>query len=223
MAAGDITKELEARVRSRTGLRSQQGVLSVHIYAFLSRACHDLMLRLHDAAITEMQGVATGNLSASKAALPADFLRDRQLFIGTGANMVQARRIGLMDLDSIETDVLMVASTSNPYYWIWHNESAGAPRLIVEMNAPSSTSAYSLYYMKRPSAVDEETDPDLAADKHNLLVDYAVRRVLQMEWREDEAAEVWKRYIESIVAINSRYRAGSTRQEREAGARPEVS
>jgi len=221
MPAGDISKTLMSRVRSRVGQRTQQGILDVHLYLFLNRAQQDLMWRLHDAAMPEMTDIAAGTLTNSRVGLPADFMRERLCLVGSGT--VQARRIGLTDLDSLTRDTLMAASADNPYYYIWENATDNAKRLHLEIGAPTSTAAYQLYYIKQPTDMDDLTDPILGSDKYNLLVDFAVKRVREMQGEYEEAGGIWKQYVGGIGKINSRYMMQGARQEREPGTRREVS
>ena len=202
MAAGDVSKALRDRVRAYLGQVSQEGILSVDIYKFLNRAQHNLVRRLNDNAMPEMLEVASGNLTASRAALPADFVRER--FVEFGASDIRAERWNISELDALDNNTFTVPSTTNPYYYVWYDASDAALRLQMDVGA-SSTGAYKLHYVKQPTDMSDAADPILRSDKHHLLIYYA----LWLAWHQlQEAAQaeyMWGEYIKGANRINGRH------------------
>ena len=202
MATGDVSKALRDRVRAYLGQVSQEGILSVDIYKFLNRAQHNLVRRLNDNAMPEMLEVASGNLTASRAALPSDFVRER--FVEFGAADIRARRWDISELDALDNNTLTVPATTNPYYYIWYDASDAALRLQMDVGA-SSTGAYKLHYVKQPTDMSDAADPILRSDKHHLLIYYA----LWLAWHQlQEAAQaeyMWGEYIKGANRINGRH------------------
>lgn len=202
MATGDVSKALRDRVRAYLGQVSQEGILSVDIYKFLNRAQHNLVRRLNDNAMPEMLEVASGNLTASRAALPSDFVRER--FVEFGASDIRAERWNISELDALDNNTFTVPSTTNPYYYIWYDASDAALRLQMDVGA-SSTGAYKLHYVKQPTDMSDAADPILRSDKHHLLIYYA----LWLAWHQlHEAAQaeyMWGEYIKGVNRINGRH------------------
>lgn len=202
MATGDVSKALRDRVRAYLGQVSQEGILSVDIYKFLNRAQHNLVRRLNDNAMPEMLEVVSGNLTASRAALPSDFVRER--FVEFGASDIRAERWNISELDALDNNTFTVPSTTNPYYYIWYDASDKALRLQMDVGA-SSTGAYKLHYVKQPTDMSDAADPILRSDKHHLLIYYA----LWLAWHQlHEAAQaeyMWGEYIKGVNRINGRH------------------
>lgn len=204
MAAGDLTDTLVDRVRSRTGQPSKQGILDDEILAYLNRGQMDLHLRLNDNAMPLLKAQATGNLTASRVALPTDF--SRMVLVRIGADKIVARPWEVLELDTLEDNVYHLPSLSNPYYFLWYNATDEDIRLQVEVSAPASTAAYIVDYIKRPAEIDTDTDPVYSTHLHNLLVDFAVARCREQRKEYPEARRVTRLYYERIMAINTRHR-----------------
>ena len=204
--AGEITEALRDRVRSRLGQVSKQGLLAEHIYSHMNRGQSDMAWRLNDGAMLELTKQASGNLSSSRVSLPADFLRERIVMVG--ATDIVARRPNISELDALDDNTLFVPSATNPFYYIWHNETADEVMLLVDVSDAASTLAYKLNYVAKPTDVSESVDPDFATNLHNLIVDFAVMRGRQMAKDYAEAKRVWNDYQDQIRIINSRFEPG---------------
>jgi len=206
MATGDVSKALRDRVRQRVGQASQDGLLPEDIYAFLNRAQYDLGWRLHDAAMPEMTDIASGNLTASRVALPADFWRERT--VDVGATNVVATRWNITELDALDDNTLLTPSAANPYYYIWEQAADGATRLLVDVSDAASTLAYRIRYLKNPTDMSDTADPLYKSNKHSMLVEFAVMMYHQMKLNDGERGRSWQQYLAQIIAINTRYMPG---------------
>lgn len=217
MAAGDISKALRDRVRAHLGEPSQEGILSSDIYAFLNLAQHNVVRRLNDNAMPEMCAIATGSLSSSMAALPATFVRER--FVEIGATNIRARRWDISELDALDNNTLTEPSSSNPYYFIWYSTGAAGLRLQVDVGLPTSTLGYRLHYVKQPTDMSDSVDPVLSAEKHGLLVSYALWLAWHQLEEPKEAERQWAEYVKQVNRINSRHsrRTGRRRNEAQPG------
>lgn len=215
MAAGDVSQALRDLVRAHLGQPSQEGILTSDVYAFLNRAQFQVVRRLNDNAMPELCEVATGTLTNSRAALPTDFVRERYLEIGS--DNVRARRWDISQLDALDNNTLFEPSATKPYYYIWHNPTDGATRLHVEIGDPTSSEAYKLHYVKAPTAMDDSTDPIIAADKHPLIVACALWMCWHYMRQPEEAEYQWGEFIRLVNAMNSRHSRGGTRNESTPG------
>jgi len=203
MAAGDTADALRDRVRAYLGEVSESGILTADIWKFLNRAQHNLVRRLNDNAMPEMLAVASGTLTNSRVALPSDFVRER--FVEFGATDIRSRRWNISELDALDNNTLTAPSTTTPFYFLWYDVTDGALRLKMEVGDDASTGAYKLHYVKQPTDMDTDTDPILSADKHHLLIYYA----LWLGWHQlqepEQAERMWAQYIQGINRINARH------------------
>ncbi len=206
MPVGDISKALKSRVRAILGQPSKQGVEDAWIYLHLNRAQYDLGWRLCDAAMPELTAVATGNMTASAIALPSDFWRERELYVG--AEGVRARRWPVSQLDALATNVHITPSADMPFYYIW-DTGAGTVKLLVDIGSPTSTAAYELFYVKCPTAMSDTSDPVWSEECCDLLVMFAVARFRESAREYQEAERVWRAYRDAIAVVNSRHEDGT--------------
>jgi len=205
--AGAVAQGLRDRVRARVGKPSESGLETVDIYAWLNEAQHELIWRLNDGAIPEMTAIATGVLTNSRVALPTLYWRDWLLQIGTTDKV--ATRWDVTELDALDNNTLTLPAADNPYYFVWYHPTDAAVRLQVDISSPTSTDAYDLYYVKTPTDMSDSVDPVLTAEKHELLLDFAVIRYREQRGEYPEAQRIWNGYIAKINAWNSRYAPGS--------------
>lgn len=206
MAAGDIAKALRDTVRARMGEPSETGLETVDIYLFLNEAQHNLMWRLHDGAMPEMSGIATGTLTNSRVALPADYLREWLVQIGATDEVAQLWDVS--ELDALDNNTLTAPAADNVYYFLWKDPTDGALRLNVEMGNPASAAAYDIFYMKIAVDMSDSVDPVLTEDKHDLLVDFAVMRCREQRHEWAEAQRILNGYLHKVNQLNSRYSDG---------------
>ena len=215
MAAGDVSKSLVDLVRAHLGEASQQGMLTVDIYAFLNRAQYQVARRLNDNAIPELCEIATGSLTNSRVGLPSDFIRER--YVDIGATNIRARRWNISELDALDNNTLYTPSPTKPYYYIWYNATDAALRLHVDISAPTSSSAYALHYIKAPTDMSDSLDPILTADKHGMLVACTLWMCWHQMGQPKEAERQWREFIKLVNAQNSRHRRGGRRNESKPG------
>jgi len=210
MAAGDISDGLRDRVRAYIGQASQSGILAADIFKFLNRGQHNLVRRLNDNAMPELLAIASGTLTNSRVALPADFVRER--FLDIGATEIRATRWDITELDALDDNTLFVPSLSDPFYYIWYDVTDVALRLQVDVNSAASTAAYKLHYVKQPTDMTTDADPLIRADKHHLLVYYALWRCWHQRQEAKEAERMWGEYIRGINRINARHTGRNKRR-----------
>mgnify|MGYP004704319419 CR=1 FL=1 len=206
MAAGDITKELRDRIRTLLGKTAVQGLSDADIYLHLNRAAWDLGWRLADAAMPETFKHVTGSMSASAIALPADFWRERTLYIGTG--LVAARWWPLSRLDQLEDSTAKIPSETEPYAYLWPATEGGSAQINVLVGDPASTLTYSFYYQRRPPAMSASVDPVFNTVTCDALVQFAVARFRAGNKDYPEAARVRKQYRQMVAVTNSRFAPG---------------
>lgn len=216
MAAGDITDELVSRVRSRIGEASENGVLTAHILSFLNFAQQDLAWRLDDAALVGLTATATGTASSAstpapsstiEASIPTDLLRERAVL----CDEIQARRIAVSELDSIDHNVYRAPSDDEPQYVIWNG-------MLYIIAGDTTDHDYTLHYVKAPPDMDADTDPVLGTEHHSLLVNLAIARVREMEGNPGEKERLLSQYRINTQVRNSRW--GARRYENIPGDAP---
>ena len=196
MAAGDVSKAILAELRRGLGQRATLGLLDQEGYDALNYAQYDLGHRLVDAAMPEATSIVTSTLTASKVALPADFWRERLVLVGTK----HARQwpLGELVLGTVQ------ASLTDPMYYLWGTTGVGY--LFCEVNDPASAAAYTLYYVKQPTAMSDSTDPVCRASLYDLLVSCALWQSLKVLKRYGEAAAEFQNYLLGVAQVNARYR-----------------
>jgi len=176
------------------------GLLDAEILSQLNRAQYDLGWRLADGAMPGLTVRAAGVLVTSRLALPAAFWRERTLKIGD----YYAQRWNVSELDELTS--MAAPTTSNVFYYIWHHTDA--PYIIVELGDADSAAAYVLHYIKYPTTVTTDIDPDFRVGVHHLLEDFTVVECLKLRRRPGEAEAIFANYLADIRMINSRYQEG---------------
>jgi len=203
MAAGDITDKLVDQVRMRLGEASKQGVEDEEIIGYLNFAQRDLAVRFNDAAIPELTPVASGNLVASRAPLPANFQRVRLLAIGS--NKIPARRWPVPERDAFTDNIYVAPGATEPYYWLFYNTTDVAVRFHVEVGDPSSTDPYELHYTQNPTAMSTDVDPQINVRWHGLMVDLAVALARCAKGRWAEYDRLRRKFLRRAQKANARF------------------
>ncbi len=201
MPAGDVSKELLAKVRARLGTWSTYGLADNQVYRALNRGQIDVVWRLHEAA-AQHTAVTTGSLSSSKLTLPSGFMWERLLTVGG----VTAKRWDVTSLPTLASATIAVASAANPQYYLWNDGTS--VKAVVRVGNDSSASAYSLWYVVKPTDMSDSADPTLLAGMHELLVTFATSRLQEqrLEWMAGQT--LMNDYRTQIAALNARYIAG---------------
>jgi hypothetical protein len=208
------TAELMGRVRFSTGQHSEQSQQDEEVLAHLNRGQEFLIWALAVSAMPEMTETATGSLTNSRVALPNDFAFEQ--LVEVGSTLVTCRPYPVSKLDALEGGITQFTpSTSQPYYYIWYNRTDGADRLHILLGNDSSTAAYSLRYVKKPTDLDlTANDPVWNERANDVLVDFAAMRVMENMGNIAEAQRRWRELIlPRIARINGRHRADGKRHE----------
>jgi hypothetical protein len=203
--AGDISQALKDRVRSVLGQPSKQGVLDEHIYLFLNRAQYDLGWRVAEGAMRCLAQLKSDDMAASAIALPEDFWREQQVYVG--ADVVRAARWPVTQLDALDTVSQFAPAAENPFYYVW-DDGEGDVQILVRIGDDDSTDPYDLFYIGTPPSLSGSADPVWPSDLCDLLVMYAVYRFRQVAQQWEEAERVFRAYVDGVVAVNSRYAPG---------------
>lgn len=201
------TAQLVGRVRYKAGQESVQGVVNADILAHLNRGQEFLLWAVHVSAMPELTEVATGTLTNSRVGLPADFAFEQ--LVEVGSSLVTCEPYPVSQLDALDNIPQFTPSTTQPYYYIWHNATDNARRLHIVQGAPTSTAAYSLRYIKQPADLDlTSSDPIWAERLNDLLVDFAVLRLHEGRQRRADSLKMWGRIVERVYRINGRHMPG---------------
>jgi len=208
------TATLIGRVRYATGQASTQAFTDNAIVAHLNRAQEFLLWTLMVGAMPEMTETATGTLTNSRVALPADFAYEQAVEVG--ATLVTARPIAITELDAVDNSRIpqWAASAEQPWYYIWKNATDSAVRLHILVGAPSSAAAYSLRYVKKPAELAATgSNPVWNERACDLLVDFAAMRVNENLGNHAEKRRRMQNITNRIALINSRFVRAGTRHE----------
>lgn len=203
MADGDISDAMVAAVRARSGLESVQQVTDADLFRFLNRGQQYLAQALRLEIMPAIKKRATGSLSSSMLTLPADFMYEQILMIGT--DEVVARPFATAHYDQIVGNTFSEPATSEPYYQIWYDLTAGAVRMKVYVGNAASTAAYVLDYIADPPDIDTDTDPVVPASVQDMMVEFATARVREYQRDPGEKERLFAQLHERINALNSRY------------------
>lgn len=209
------TAQLIGRVRFITGQASEQGVTDSDIVAHLNRGQEFLVWSLMASAMPEMCETATGSLNASRVALPSDFCFEQAVEVGT--SLITARPYPVTQLDALEDGHIpqFAPSAEQPYYYIWHNATDGAKRLHILLGAPTSTAAYSLRYVRKPTDLDTTSeDPAWNERLCDVLVDWGAMRVHEHLKNFEEMDYRWTLIVDRLRTINSRFQVGQRHETR---------
>ena len=200
MAAGDVSKVMKATVRSRIGDLAGTTWTDDEIYAHLNAAQYALAQNLCDAALWQLTKADSTTLAGAQDNydLPSDFLRERLVkYKG-----IVARRWPVEELDALRANPQTAPSETNPFYYIWVNDVVFDVSAVTQGNGDEME----IWYIAEPTEMDDDTDPDLGTQFHNIIEDRAVALCLehgQGEW--DEAKEQTAHFLEQCILINSRY------------------
>ncbi len=201
--AGETTQALRDKVRERLGKASEYGFTDDALYSYLTEAQRAIIAMLPDAALPGATATATGNLTASEAALPSDFWRERLVLVGD--DEIEAKPWSVAEADLLN---YLTPSATNPYYFIFYSATAGGVRLIVQQGDPSSTAAYKVLYVKVPPALSDTVDPVLSSAYHEAMVDFAVMRCREARTEWAEADRLLTQFQRCMAAVASRYVPG---------------
>jgi len=205
MAAGDVSKTLLARVRSRINEPSAGEWADSEIYANLSRGQMDLVAnQLCDGALEGLREIAEGTLTASQNPydLPTDFLRARVVYYkGIWARRWEKRYIAALGEGTATANVHVAPSETVPYYYLHADQIVFAVSAVTQTNGDK----YELFYVKSPPDVTTSVDPLISTYLHGLMVDFAVSRCREQSQDFGEAEMVMRYYMEMASLLNARY------------------
>jgi len=199
MAAGDLSKEMLARVRMRLGDRAGKIWTSdATIYAFISEGFNVMAHDVVDAALYELMKVQSAVLVGAQDEydLPSDYLRPRIVkYKGLVAVMWPVD-----ELRGLELTLYTPAETS-PFFYIWDDD------LVFEVGTVTQAAAetYELWYVKTPTAVTTTVDPELGEAFFQPVEDFAVSRCMESQQEYGMAAVLMGHFIETCGIINRRY------------------
>lgn len=206
MAAGDVSKSLLARVRSRINEPSAGEWEDSEIYSSLTRGQVDLVSKqLVDGALAGVREIVSDDLVGAQNGydVPADFVRARYVYYkDIGAIWWDKHYMAALGEGDAEGNVHVAPSETNPYYYLHHDQLVFSVGGVTQ----GDSEKYKLLYVRTPVDITTSVDPEIATYLHGLLVDYAVSRCREQAREFDEAGYVMGEYLELCSIVNSRYR-----------------
>lgn len=147
MADGDVSKEMLSTVRFRLGEPAADRWQDAEIYAYMNDA--QLVIANEeglDAAMLPLTELRSGVFSAGvyEYDLPCDFLRERFVTVGG----IQARRLEVLNMQALRSNVYYNPTPSNPWYSIVENQI-----VFHTGEVDPSSLVYAVYYVRKPMRV----------------------------------------------------------------------
>jgi hypothetical protein len=147
MAAGDTSKAMLATIRFRLGEPAADRWQDSEIYNYMNEAQTAIAgEEALDAAMLPLTEIRNGVWSAGvyEYALPQDFLRERYVLVGG----ILARRMELLNMQALRSNVYYTPTKSNPFYSIVEGN------LTFHTGSEDPTAlTYTLYYVRKPMRV----------------------------------------------------------------------
>ena len=204
MAAGDISDDMLARVRSYLNEPAARTWEDLELYRYLTVAQRDLADRLPDAALWQLQEIVRGTWTSAQFdyALPADFLRARSAAIGgaTSAAATPAVYMALEDFNAMLANNYFGASKTQPFWSVDHN--------LLKFHTASQNpdvSTYWLFYLRTPVDITTNVDPEIARIYEAAIVDFAMSQAWEQANQFGKAERILAHYKQRLAAICERY------------------
>jgi hypothetical protein len=207
MAAGDLTDALVSELAIRLEDEEEKEFSALTKITMLDKAQQELCGLLHNAYLTELENISTGEDASSGAVAFSDIdsggiLRGAEGILKVkispgGSNATWAIRITINDLKKTSNS-LQAYSDARPMFYVFNE------KVNVLLDTLTATTA-DIYYLEKPATLTTDVDPQINRSLHPLILDLAEAKCWAMNRKFDRRKAVMDHVMRQIQILNARY------------------